>query len=80
MPTLPVRLPDEVLNEVSSKASTLHLSKNAYIHKAIDKFNKEIKINNKIKREKITKASQKICTNSMEVNSEFSIIENYTDL
>ena len=78
MPTLTVRLPDEVLNEVSSKASTLHISKNAYIHKAIDKFNKEI--NNKIKREKITKASQKICTNSMEVNSEFSIIENYTDL
>lgn len=78
MPILTVRLPDTVLEEVNNKANSLHLSKNAYINKAINMLNKEI--NNRIKRDKIIKASYKVRTNSMEINSQFSIIENDTEL
>ena len=78
MPTLTVRLPDDVLNEGSSKANSLHLSKNAYIHKAINLLNQEI--NNQIKRDKIIKASQRVRNNSIEINSEFSIIENDSEI
>ena len=74
MPTLTIRLPDAVLNEVNIKAKSLHISKNAYVHRALDMFNKNL--NAKIKREKLIKASHKVRANSMEINNEFSIIEN----
>ena len=74
MPTLTVRLPDKTLYEVEINSKILHVSKNAYIQEAINNLNEKIKSN--LKREKLIKASQKVRNNSMEVNSEFSIIEN----
>jgi hypothetical protein len=73
MPTLTVRLPDETLYEVEINSKFLHVSKNAYIQEAINNLNEKIKSN--FKREKLIKASQKVRNNSMEVNSEFSMIE-----
>ena len=73
MPTLTIRLPDKILHEVDLKSQFLHISKNAYIQKAINRFNEEI--NSDLKRKKLMKASQKVRCNSMEVNTEFSIIE-----
>ena len=78
MPTLTVRLPDEVLSEVAINASSLHLSKNAYIHKAINLLNHEM--NNQAKRDRIIKASQKVRVNSIEINNEFSLIENDSEM
>ena len=78
MSILTIRLPDKILHEVQLKASSLHISKNAYIHKAIKKLNEEISAD--LKKEKLFKASQKVRTNSMEINSEFSLIENDTNL
>ncbi len=74
MPILTIRLPDKILHEVDLKSKSLHVSKNAYIQKAINNLNNEI--NADIKRKRLIKASKKVRSNSIEVNNEFSIIEN----
>ncbi len=74
MPVLTIRLPDDTLQEVSLKSRFLHVSKNSYIQKAISKLNEEI--NSDLKRKALIRASKKVRSNSMEVNSDFSIIEN----
>ena len=74
MPILTIRLPDEILHEVDLKSKSLHVSKNAYIQKAINNLN--CQINADFKKKRLIKASQKVRSNSMEINNEFSIIEN----
>ncbi|MBY0581253.1 MAG: CopG family transcriptional regulator [Rickettsiales bacterium] len=74
MPILTIRLPDKILHEVDLKSRSLHVSKNAYIQKAINNLNEQI--NSDIKRKRLIKASQEVRSNSMEVNNEFSVIEN----
>jgi len=74
MPVLTIRLPDKILHEVVLKSKSLHVSKNAYIQKAINNLNDQI--NTDLKRSQLIKASQKVRLNSMEINNEFSIIEN----
>jgi metal-responsive CopG/Arc/MetJ family transcriptional regulator len=74
MPILTIRLPDKILHEVDLKSRSLHVSKNAYIQKAINNLNEQI--NWDIKRKRLIKASQEVRSNSMEVNNEFSVIEN----
>ena len=78
MPILTIRLPDKTLYEVEINSKSLHVSKNAYIQEAINNLNEKIMSN--LKREKLIKASQKVRNNSMEVNSEFSIIENDSEI
>ena len=74
MPVLTIRLPDKILHEVDLKSKSLHLSKNAYIQKAINDLNEEI--NYDLKKKKLIKASQKVRSNTMKINNEFSAIDN----
>ncbi len=74
MPTLTIRLPDAILHEVDLKSQSLHVSKNAYIQKAISNLNQQM--NSDLKRVQLIKASQKVRSNSIEINNEFSVIEN----
>jgi hypothetical protein len=73
MPILTIRLSDTIANEVNAKSKLLRISKNAYIQKAIDILNSEINTN--LKKKQLENASRKVASNSIEVNMEFSAIE-----
>jgi len=73
MKTISLNLPEGVLEESGKAANTLHLSRAAYIRKAIERMNHETAA--RIRADRLAKASQKCRAESMRVNAEFAAIE-----
>jgi metal-responsive CopG/Arc/MetJ family transcriptional regulator len=74
MSTLSFRLSDTVLKEAEARAQSLHISRNEYIRRAIEKMNREtLRLS---KREKLKKASALVRQESLTINEEFAKIEN----
>lgn len=73
MPVLSIRIPENIVHEVESKAKFLHISRSAYITQAITSLNK--KIGEELLQKQMNKASKKVRKSSMRVNLEFSSIE-----
>lgn len=73
MSVLSIRISEDVVHEVESKAKVLNMSKNAYITQAITNLNK--KVGQELLQKQMNQASKKVRKDSMRVNLEFSSTE-----
>ena len=73
MTTLSLRLPDELLHEVDTYAEQLHLPRAAYVRKALEQMNAAVSAQQR--RTRLMEASLKVRGESMQINDEFSAIE-----
>ena len=73
MSALTVRLPNNVIDEVNSRAKKLHISRSEYIRKSIENMNE--KLQQQERKDRLVRASKLVRKESMIVNSEFSKVE-----
>jgi len=73
MPTISLRIPEPLLDEVSHLAKARHLPRSEYIRRALDRMNRETE--SEIRQRRIADASRRVRETSMDVNAEFDIIE-----
>jgi hypothetical protein len=72
-----IRLNDELLLEIRRKAHILHLSQAEYVREAILRLNATL--TREEREQRLKKASLQVRANSMDVNKDFSEIENDPD-
>lgn len=73
MTTISIRLPDNVLHEVDRFSKDLKVPRTEYLRQAILLMNRKVKEDRR--RVRIMKLSQRVRTESMRVNAEFSEVE-----
>jgi len=73
MPTISLRIPETLLDEVSHLARARHLPRSEYIRRALDRMNRETE--SEIRQRRIADASRRVRKTSMDVNAEFDVIE-----
>ena len=73
MPTITLRIPEELLDEVSHFARARHLPRSEYIRRALDRMNRQTE--SEIRKQRIADASRKVREDSMDANAEFDAIE-----
>jgi len=72
MGAISLKLPKDVLEASRRCADTLHLSRAAYIRRAVERMNRQTQALFRAKR--LTEASKKVRKESMRVNCDFSAI------
>lgn len=77
MGTISLRIEDELLDEMTSQAKALHLSRTEYLRRAIAEMNEKVARN--LRRRRLQEASRKVRAESMLVNREFAEIEEAPD-
>ncbi|MFA7347726.1 MAG: ribbon-helix-helix protein, CopG family [Desulfurivibrionaceae bacterium] len=77
MGTISLRINDALLDEVTSQAKALHLSRTEYLRRAIAEMNE--KVARDLLRLRLQEASRKVRAESMRVNREFAEIEEAPD-
>ena len=77
MGAISLKLPEDVLETSRRCADTLHLSRAAYIRRAIERMNRQTETILRAKR--LAEASKKVRKESMRVNREFAAIEQAPD-
>ena len=77
MGAISLKLPQDVLETSRRCADTLHLSRAAYIRRAIERMNRQTQAFLRAKR--LADASKKVRKESMRVNREFAAIEQDPD-
>jgi len=77
MNTVSMRLPDDMLRELDSRAAELDIARTEYIRRAILAMNRALEQTKR--RDRLTKASLKVRAESMTVNAEFAAIESAPD-
>jgi hypothetical protein len=73
MGAISLKLPEDLLETSRRCANTLHLSRAAYIRRAIERMNRQTQVLLRAKR--LAEASKKVRKESMRVNREFAAIE-----
>ena len=73
MGAISLKLPEDLLETSRRCADTLHLSRAAYIRRAIERMNRQTQALLRAKR--LAEASKKVRKESMRVNLEFAAIE-----
>jgi predicted transcriptional regulator len=73
MGAISLKLPDDLLATSNRCAKTLHLSRAAYIRRAIERMNRDTRAQLRAKR--LAEVSKKVRQESMKVNAEFAAIE-----
>lgn len=73
MGAISLKLPEDLLETSRRCATTLHLSRAAYIRRAIERMNGQTQALLRAKR--LAEASKKVRKESMRVNREFAAIE-----
>jgi len=73
MPTITLRIPDDLLEITSRLAKSRHMPRSEYIRRAIERMNRESEA--ELRRRRLARASRKVRESSMEVNAEFDAIE-----
>jgi len=73
MPTISLRIPEPLLDEVSQLAKARHLPRSEYIRRALDRMNRETE--SEIRQRRMVRASRRVRETSMDINAEFDIIE-----
>ncbi len=74
MTTLSLRLPDELLHDVDAFARQMHIPRAEYVRKALEQMNMAVAAQRR--RTRLMETSRKVRAESMDVNAEFSRIEN----
>ena len=77
MGAISLKLPEDVLETSRRCADTLHISRAAYIRRAIERMNRQTQALLRAKR--LADASKKVRKESMRVNREFAAIEEDPD-
>lgn len=77
MGAISLKLPEEVLETSRRCADTLHLSRAAYIRRAIERMNRQTET--MLRARRLAEASKKVRKESLRVNREFSAIEQAPD-
>ncbi|MFA5348541.1 MAG: ribbon-helix-helix protein, CopG family [Methanoregula sp.] len=77
MGTISLRIDDALLDEVTSQARALHLSRTEYLRRAIAEMNE--KVARDLRRHRLQEASRKVRAESMRINREFAEIEDAPD-
>ncbi len=77
MGAISLKLPEEILEASRRCAGTLHLSRSAYIRRAIERMNRQTEALLRAKR--LADASKKVRKESMRVNRAFAAIEQDPD-
>ena len=73
MSALTVRLPNNLIDEVNSRAKKLHITRSEYVRKSIENMNR--KLQQQERKDRVIRASKLVRKESMVVNSEFSKVE-----
>ena len=73
MTTLSLRLPDELLHDVDAFARQMHIPRAEYVRKALEHMNMAVAAQRR--RARLMETSLKVRAESMDVNVEFSEIE-----
>jgi metal-responsive CopG/Arc/MetJ family transcriptional regulator len=73
MNTISIRLPDDLLREVDSRAAELRIPRAEYLRRAVVSMNRETR--SRQQRLRLMKASARVREESMAVNREFEEIE-----
>ena len=77
MTIVSIRLPEKLLHELDSQAHACHIPRAEYIRRAIEHLNQEVK--SKERKQRLMKASLRVRGESMNINAEFSKIEDDTE-
>jgi len=77
MEAISLKLPEDVLETSRRCADTLHLSRAAYIRRAIERMNRQTQA--LLRARRLAEASKKVRKESMRVNREFAAIERTPD-
>jgi predicted transcriptional regulator len=77
MGAISLKLPEDILETSRRCAETLHLSRAAYIRRAIERMNRQTET--VLRARRLTEASKKVRKESMRVNREFAAIERTPD-
>ena len=77
MGAISLKLPDDVLETSRRCADTLHLSRSAYIRRAVERMNRQTQA--LLRARRLAEASKKVRKESMRVNREFAAIEQAPD-
>jgi hypothetical protein len=72
-----LKLPEDVLEASRRCADTLHISRAAYIRRAVERMNRQTQA--LVRAERLAEASKKIRKESMRVNREFAAFERDPD-
>jgi len=73
MGAISLKLPDDLLDASSRCAEAAHLSRAAYIRRAIERMNRETQA--QLRAERLADVSRKVRKESLKVNAEFAAIE-----
>jgi predicted transcriptional regulator len=73
MTTISLRIADDFLHEIDTFAEELHLTRAAYVRKALEQMNAAMAAERR--RKKLMEASLKVRAESMKVNAEFSEVD-----
>lgn len=73
MAAISLKLPDGLLEETGQHALTLHLSRAAYMRRAIEQMNQEMR--SQLRAERLAIVSRRVRDESMRVNADFAAIE-----
>jgi predicted transcriptional regulator len=77
MGAISLKLPDDVLEASRRCADTLHLSRAAYIRRAVERMNRQTQA--LVRARRLAEASKKVQKESMRVNREFEAFERDPD-
>ena len=77
MGAISLKLPEDVLEASSKCAEAMHLSRAAYMRRAIEQMNRKTRAQLRAKR--LAEASRKVRKESLRVNAEFAAIERAPD-
>ena len=77
MEAISLKLPEDLLEASRRCAQILHVSRAAYIRRAIERMNQETRA--QLRAERLAAASKKVRKESMKVNAEFAAIETDPD-
>ena len=73
MNSISMRLPEGLLRELDKRAAELVIPRTEYIRRAIVAMNRAIE--DAKRRDRLQRASLKVCAESMKVNAEFAAVE-----
>lgn len=77
MEAISLKLPEDLLEASRRCAQVLHVSRAAYIRRAIERMNQDTRA--QLRAERLAAASKKVRKESMKVNAEFAAIETDPD-
>jgi len=77
MEAISLKLPEDLLEASRRCAHVLHVSRAAYIRRAIERMNQDTRA--QLRAERLAAASKKVRKESMKVNAEFEAIETEPD-